>query len=100
MNTSPSENKRINERLAEISAEIQLVEAALIALGAVVVSGLSDDDSRASTPVTPTPDKTGPVITLNGANPDSTVVGSVYTDPGASAIDAVDGSVLVTVSNC
>ena len=61
---SPSENKRINERLAEISAEIQLVEAALIALGAVVVSGLSDDDSRASTPVTPTPDKTGPVITL------------------------------------
>ena len=95
---SPSENKRINERLAEISAEIQLVEAALIALGAVVVSGLSDDDSRASTPVTPTPDKTGPVITLNGANPDSTVVGSVYTDPGASAIDAVDGSVLVTVS--
>ena len=65
---SPSENKRINERLAEISAEIQLVEAALIALGVAVVAGLSDDDSRA-TPVTPTPDTTGPVITINGANP-------------------------------
>ena len=95
---SPSENKRINERLAEISAEIQLVEAALIALGVAVVAGLSDDDSRATTPVTPTPDTTGPVITINGANPANAELGSTYVDAGASAIDAVDGSVLVTTS--
>ena len=72
---SPSENKRINERLAEISAEIQLVEAALIALGVAVVAGLSDDDSRATTPVAPTPDTTGPVITINGANPANAELG-------------------------
>jgi hypothetical protein len=95
---SPSENKRINERLAEISAEIQLVEAALIALGVAVVAGLSDDDSRATTPVTPTPDTTGPVITINGANPANAELGSTYVDAGASAIDAVDGAVLVTSS--
>ena len=75
---SPAENKRINERLAEISAEIQLLEAALIALGVAVVSGLSDDESRASTPTPPAPDTTGPVISLNGNNPDTAILGSTY----------------------
>ncbi|MEE9338782.1 MAG: immunoglobulin-like domain-containing protein, partial [Methylococcaceae bacterium] len=41
-------------------------------------------------------DITPPVITLNGANPVSVAPGAVYTDAGATAIDDVDGSVIVT----
>lgn len=39
-----------------------------------------------------------PVITLNGANPMSVNQGSAFTDPGATAVDNVDGSVPVSVS--
>ena len=43
-------------------------------------------------------DATAPVITLNGSNPMSVSQGSVFTDPGATATDNVDGSVAVTAS--
>jgi hypothetical protein len=39
-----------------------------------------------------------PVITLNGANPMSVTRGDTYTEPGATATDAVDGSRTVLVS--
>jgi subtilisin len=42
-------------------------------------------------------DTTPPVITLNGSNPVNITVGSTYTDAGAVAIDAVDGSVAVVM---
>jgi len=39
-------------------------------------------------------DTTGPVITLQGATPDTVECGSgTYTDPGATASDAVDGTI-------
>ena len=38
----------------------------------------------------------GPVITLRGRNPDSIAVGKKYTDPGATALDNIDGVVTVT----
>ncbi|GEM_PF-2377193 len=43
-------------------------------------------------------DNVAPVITLNGANPMSILQNSAFTDPGASAVDAVDGTVTVTAS--
>src|SRR5262249_18613196 len=39
-----------------------------------------------------------PVITLIGPNPMTINQGSLFTDPGATAVDNVDGSVLVSVS--
>jgi len=41
-------------------------------------------------------DTTAPVITLNGNDPMYLIVGDTFTDPGATAVDAVDGSVEVT----
>ncbi|MBJ7424944.1 MAG: endo-1,4-beta-xylanase, partial [Akkermansiaceae bacterium] len=45
------------------------------------------------------PDGVAPVVTLNGASSVSIVRGSTYTDAGASAIDAVDGTVDPLVIN-
>ncbi len=36
-------------------------------------------------------DLTGPVITLNGDHPQTVSAGATYSDPGATAIDNVDG---------
>ena len=49
-------------------------------------------------PVAPTSDTTAPVITLNGVSPMSLTVGDTFTDPGATAFDAIDGSVAVITS--
>jgi hypothetical protein len=43
-------------------------------------------------------DNTAPVITLNGSNNVQINVGTSYTDPGATAVDSVDGNCLVTSS--
>ncbi len=43
-------------------------------------------------------DTTGPVITLNGAATMVVAKGAAFTDPGATALDAVGGSVTVSVS--
>lgn len=43
-------------------------------------------------------DNTAPVITVNGANPYQVKVGGTYTDPGATAMDNMDGAVSVTVT--
>ncbi|HSG60605.1 MAG TPA: glycosyl hydrolase [Pseudomonadales bacterium] len=47
---------------------------------------------------TPTPDTTAPVITLNGSSSITLTEGDSFTDQGAQASDAVDGTVAVTVS--
>ncbi len=39
-----------------------------------------------------------PIITLQGVNPVSIPQGSVYTDAGATAVDDIDGAVVVTTS--
>lgn len=44
---------------------------------------------------TPTPDTTPPVITILGANPQYVTFNSTYIDPGATALDAVDGAITV-----
>jgi hypothetical protein len=43
-------------------------------------------------------DAIGPVISLTGANPLNLNVGDTYTEPGATATDAIEGSVTVTPS--
>jgi hypothetical protein len=43
-------------------------------------------------------DALGPVITIIGDNPATVELGATYTDAGATAVDAVDGSVSVTSS--
>lgn len=43
-------------------------------------------------------DTTGPVITITGSNPVNHVTGGTYVDAGATATDAVDGSVAVNTS--
>jgi hypothetical protein len=43
-------------------------------------------------------DNSPPVITLNGANPDSVDQNTVYADPGATATDNVDGSFAATAT--
>jgi hypothetical protein len=46
------------------------------------------------------PDTTPPVITLSGSSPMNVSQGSIFTDPGASWTDAVDGSgVIMTASS-
>ncbi len=44
-----------------------------------------------------TDDKTPPVLTLNGSNPDTLEQGLTYNDPGATAIDNVDGNISANV---
>jgi len=43
-------------------------------------------------------DGTAPFITLNGLNPDSVDEDTVYNDPGATAVDNVDGPVVVNAT--
>ena len=43
------------------------------------------------------PDRTPPVITLLGKNPDSLYIGKSYTDPGATAMDNKDGNITAKI---
>ena len=43
-------------------------------------------------------DRTAPVITINGSATVNHEQGTTYTDPGASAVDVVDGSVVVVTT--
>ena len=47
--------------------------------------------------VEPAPDTTPPVITLLGDNPLTLTVGDPYTDPGATAVDNVDGDLTASI---
>lgn len=43
-------------------------------------------------------DTTAPVITLNGDNPMTLVVGAIYNEPDATAVDDVDGNIPVVIT--
>jgi len=45
----------------------------------------------------PTVDVTAPVITLNGGATINTIVGSIFTDPGATATDNIDGDISANI---
>jgi len=69
--------------------------------GTYVLSyNVSDAVSNSATTVTRTVtvvDTTLPVITLVGADPLSHEVGSIFTDPGASAADNIDGDITANI---
>ena len=69
-------------------------------LCSVILSSLSGcgGGGSDSTPPSDPIDRTAPVISIAGDRTVNHEQGSVYTDPGATATDAVDGSVLVTTS--
>jgi hypothetical protein len=90
---NPSTVKTTSSRLAEIRAELSAIQKALIAIvGIAAIDSLTDDDDDA------TPDTLPPVITVNGSNPATVELGGSYSDAGATANDAIDGSVPVTSS--
>ncbi len=69
----------------------------------VITYNVSDTAGNTATEVTRTinvivPDTTAPIITLNGANPMNLTAGDTFTDPGATALDDVDGAVSVVAS--
>ena len=88
---NPSTVKTTSGRLAEIRAELSAIQKALIAIvGIAAIDSLTDDDESS--------DNLPPVITITGSNPATVELGGSYTDAGATANDARDGSVQVTSS--
>ncbi len=49
-------------------------------------------------PAPPPQDTTAPVITILGANPVDVLVGSIYNDAGATALDNVDGDLTASIT--
>ncbi len=72
--------------------KILLLQAAVLLLSGCGGGGGGDDGGTGSV------DRAAPVITLNGPSTVNHEQGTTYTDPGATATDAVDGAVPVTVS--
>ena len=81
------------------------VKAPVVVSGPVTVTGQSI--ARLSGPELRTPlldsitepsDTTPPVITLNGANPLTLECGTAYVEPGATALDNIDGAITPTIS--
>jgi hypothetical protein len=63
-----------------------------------VTYNVSDSSGNPATQVTRTvnvvaPDTTAPVITLNGSDPMNVALFNPYTEPGATAIDNIDGNI-------
>ena len=87
---SPSANKSISNRLAEISAELSAIQKALaVIVGAAAINAITDDGYDDNVP---------PVITILGENPATVELGESYTDAGANANDAFHGPTPVTTS--
>ncbi len=73
----------------------------MFALGATTVHCSSTDKDNNTTQATfaiTVHDTTAPAITLAGDNPTHVAQGSSYTEPGATAIDAVDGTDTVGIA--
>jgi len=66
--------------------------------GATASSGNNRLDNVQITASTALSDTTPPVITITGSNSLIIAAGSVFTDPGATALDAVDGAVTVSAT--
>ena len=74
---SPAKAKSMQGRIAEINAELSMITKILLAIsGAAVLDNVFGDDYK---------DSTSPVISLNGSNPATVELGSVYMEAGATA---------------
>ena len=92
---NPERLKDISTRISSISAEMDMIQKILVALGAgALLTNLTDDDDDDSSPTVTTPvDTTPPVITIVGDNPATVELGSSYTDAGATVTVITSGSV-------
>lgn len=69
--------------------------------GSYTITYTADDgngNTATATRVMNVVDTTGPVIVLNGNNPETVECGTTFTDPGAAATDACEGAVAVSPS--
>jgi hypothetical protein len=73
-----------------------VVPIPVVSSSANSTSDNSTDSNQNSSSVVP--DTTPPVITILGNKPETVVVGSTYTDAGATALDDIDGVVNVVAS--
>ena len=80
---NPSTIKSTESRLAQIRAELSAIQKALLAIvGAAAINAVTDDGYNDTIP---------PVITINGSNPVTVELGSVYNDDGASCPKTLPG---------
>jgi hypothetical protein len=87
---SPAQNKSIQNRLAEIIAELDAIQKAFASLAALgLLNNLTDDGYNDNVP---------PVITVLGNNPASVELGDSYSDAGATANDDFHGVTSVITS--
>ena len=87
---SPTRSRAISSRLGQITAELSLIQKALIGLGSIaILNNLADDGYNDNTP---------PVITINGSSSVTVELGTAYSDAGATANDAFHGSTTVSSS--
>ena len=91
----------LNQIIAGLTQEevdtTEEVQALANELGVSVTIPTTPSPSPSPSP-SPTPDTTPPVITITGGSTVSVVQFSTYTDAGATAVDAVDGTVSVTTA--
>jgi hypothetical protein len=87
---SPTRTRAISTRLGQITAELSLIQKALIGLGSIaIINNLSDDGYNDNIP---------PIISINGSSSVTVELGTAYSDAGASANDAFHGSTTVSSS--
>ena len=87
----------------DISANIN-IDTSQVSAGTLgiyfVYYDVNDSSGNSATQVNRTvivQDTTAPVITLNGSDPTTVEVGSVYSDDGATALDDVDGDLTASI---
>jgi len=87
---SPTRSRAISSRLSQITAELSLIQKALIGLGSIaILNTLSDDGYDDNIP---------PIITINGTSSVTVELGTAYSDAGATANDAFHGATTVSSS--
>ena len=73
------ESRAISSRLSQITAELSLIQKALIGLGSIaILNNLADDGYNDNTPP----------VTINGSSSVTAELGTAYSDAGATANDA------------
>jgi hypothetical protein len=86
---NPSTVKSVSNRLAEIRAELSLVQKALILLAGPAIIALTDEGYDDNIP---------PIISINGNNPATVELGATYSDAGATSLDNYRGATALVLT--
>ncbi len=68
-----------------------------ISMNAAAGQDVAGNGSNGSPSIFVIPDYTAPVVTLSGSNPQTVLLNGTYSEAGASAVDAIDGAVSVSI---